>query len=162
MPATYDPIASQTLGSTTTTVTFSSIPSTYTDLVIAYGSIGTTDTQVRMRFNNDTGSNYSYTTVAGNGATTESFRQTNANSMTTDYYFSVTTNGGATLINVMNYANTTTYKTALMRTNNSSYATMFNVGLWRDNSAINRIDLVCTTGSLAAGSVLTLYGIKAA
>jgi predicted DNA binding protein len=162
MPATYEPIATQTLTTSATTVTFNSIPNTYTDLVISYGAIGVSDSQLRIRFNGDTGSNYSYTTMSGNGSTTESFRQANGNSMTTDYYFSVTTNGGATLINVLNYSNTTTFKTAIMRANNTSYAVMANAGLWRSTSAINQIDLIITTGSLAAGSVITVYGIKAA
>ena len=165
MPAgnTYEAIATQTTTATsTTTVSFTSIPSTYTDLVIAFGAIGASDTQVRMRFNNDTGSNYSYTVISGNGTITEAFRQANGSSLTTDYYYSVTTNGGASLINVMNYANTTSFKTTVMRANNASYASMFSIGKWASTSAINQIDLICTTGSFAAGSTLSIYGIKAA
>jgi hypothetical protein len=163
MPSTYTPIATTTLSSSSiTTVTFNSITSIYTDLVIIYGAIGDTDTQVRIRFNNDSGNNYSYTTISGNGTITESFRQSNGSYITTDYYYSVTTNGGVSTINVMNYANTTTNKTAIMRTSNASQAAMANVGLWRSTSAISRIDLICTAGSFAANSVFTLYGIKAA
>jgi hypothetical protein len=163
MPSTYTPIATQTTtAGSTSSVIFSSISNTYTDLVIAYGAIGVSDTQVRLRFNGDSSSIYSYTTMSGNGAITESFRQANGSSMTTDYYFSVTTNGGTTLINIMNYANTSMFKTAVMRTNNSAYAAMANVGLWSSTSAINQIELLCTTGSFAANSIISLYGIKAA
>jgi hypothetical protein len=165
MPAgnTYEAIASQTTtNASTTTVSFTSIPNTYTDLVLVYGAIGASDTQVRLQFNGDTGANYSYTVMSGNGTITESFRQANGGSLTTDYYFSVTTNGGATLINLMNYANTTSFKTTVMRANNTSYATMFSIGKWASTSAINRIDLICTTGAFAAGSVFSIYGIKAA
>jgi hypothetical protein len=160
---TYEAIATQTTTATsTTTVSFTSIPSTYTDLVIGYGAIGTSDTQVRLQFNGDTGANYSITVISGNGTITEAFRQANGGSLTTDYYYSVTTNGGTSLINVMNYANTTTFKTTVMRTNNASQAVMFSIGKWANTSAINRIDLNCTTGAFAAGSVFSIYGIKAA
>jgi hypothetical protein len=131
-------------------------------LVIVSAPIGNGDAQVRLTFNNDTSTIYSYTILSGNGTSAESARASNANNINTDYYFSVTTAGGVTLINVMNYANTTTYKTALIRSNNAAKAAMANVGLWRSTSAINRIDLTATSSTFASGSTFTLYGIAAA
>lgn len=162
MPKTYEPIATTTLGSTASSVTFSSIPATYTDLVVVSAPIGNGDAQVHMRFNNDSSANYSYTILAANGASAVSARVIQATQIGTDYFFSVTTSGGITLINVMNYANTTTKKTALIRSNNASKATMAIVGLWPSTAAINRIDLTATSSTFAAGSVFTIYGIKAA
>ena len=162
MPATYEPIATTTLGSTASSVTFSSIPSTYTDLVVVSAPIGNGDAQVQLKFNNDSSAIYSYTILASNGASVVSARAVQAAFIGTDYFFSVTTAGGITLINVMNYANTTTYKTALLRSNNASKATMAIVGLWPSTAAINRIDLTATSSTFAAGSVFTIYGIKAA
>ena len=60
--ATYALIERQTLGSATSTVTFSSIPGTYTDLIIISSALsaGTSET-IMMRFNSDSGNNYSFT-----------------------------------------------------------------------------------------------------
>jgi hypothetical protein len=162
MASTYEPIATTTLGSTASSVTFSSIPSTYTDLVIVSAPIGNGDAQVNMKFNNDSSALYSYTILAGNGTSAVSARAVQSTSIGLDYYFSVTTAGGITTINVMNYANTTTYKTALIRSGTAGKATMAIVGLWPFTSAINRIDLTATSSTFAAGSMFTIYGIKAA
>lgn len=158
---TYTLIASTTLNSTTSSVTFSSIPQTYTDLVIISTPIGSADAQVRIRFNNDTATNYSVTILSGNGTAAESARDSNVTSITTDYYFSVTTAGGINLINVNDYSNTTTYKTALTRSGNAAKASMANVGLWRSTAAINRIDLIATSSTFASGSIFRIYGIEA-
>jgi len=162
MPATYEPIATQTLGSTASQVTFSSIPSTYTDFVLVSAPIGTGDAQMFIRFNNDSSSSYGYVLMASNGSSVVPYTTGPVVNIGTDYFFSITTSGGITLINVMNYANTTTYKTALIRANNATKSTITNVGTWQNTSAINRIDLFATSASFAAGSVFTIYGIKAA
>ena len=159
---TYEAIATTTLGSTASSVTFSSIPATYTDLVLVSAPIGNGDAQVNMTFNNDTSAFYSDTIIAGNGSTVTAYRAIQGASIPLDYFFSVTTAGGITTINVMNYANTTTYKTALIRSGVASKSAMAVVGLWPFTSAINRIDLTATSSTFAAGSVFSLYGIKAA
>ena len=62
MPNTYEPIATNTLGSAASSVTFSSIPSTYTDLIVVMNYANSTGlADVFFRFNGDTGSNYSDT-----------------------------------------------------------------------------------------------------
>ena len=71
--ATYVPLASTTLSSDTGSVTFSSISSSYTDLVIIMSVQGNTGGTAQgsntnfLRFNGDTASNYSYTYLSGNG-----------------------------------------------------------------------------------------------
>ena len=84
MALTYDPIATTTIsGSSTNTYTFSSIPSTYTDLVLAFANFqGTTNYSFALRFNGDSGSNYSYTVLEGNGTSASSGTSTS----TTGYY----------------------------------------------------------------------------
>jgi hypothetical protein len=82
MPAgnTYEAIATQTLGSAAASVTFSSIPGTYTDLVLVVAGTLTTGTEnIVMQFNGDTGSNYSVTSLLGDGSTASSFRSSNIN-----------------------------------------------------------------------------------
>ena len=79
MPSTYEPIATTTLGSTAATITFSSIPATYTDLRIALvGSLSGGGNYGNLRFNSDSGSNYSVTILRGNGSAASSARQSNA------------------------------------------------------------------------------------
>lgn len=162
MPSTYTPIATTTLGSSSSTITFSSISGSYTDLIISCAPIGTGDAQIVMRFNSDTGANYSFTILSGNGTTAESARGAGRTGINLDYYYSVTTSGGMALVNVMNYANTTTNKTAIIRSNNAAQAAMANVGMWRNTSAITSITLDATINSFDTGSTFTLYGVKSA
>ena len=62
----------------------------------------------------------------------------------------------------MNYSNTTTYKTAISRGDRGATSTVAIVNLWRSTSAINNIQFFTDATNFAAGSIITLYGIKAA
>ena len=78
MPATYQPIETQTVsGTSTSTVTFSSIPQTYTDLVLVSAITQSADVSNYLRFNSDTGTNYSRTRLVGTGSSATSVRGTN-------------------------------------------------------------------------------------
>lgn len=158
MPATYEPIATTTLGSNTATITFSSIAATYTDIILVLSGLYTTSNFVNFKVNNDSGSNYSNTYLRGNGSVASSGRASNAT-----YGIGIGENPENTVIHFQNYANTTTNKTMLVRTNKSGSETRAVVGLWRSTSAINRIDLIHDSANgFASGTVVTLYGIKAA
>jgi hypothetical protein len=158
---TYEPIATQTLGSNTATVTFSSIPGTYTDLVlVASGTIASGTTDGVINFNSDTGNNYSRTYMYGNGTSALSGRNTSAGALLVFYWSTTVCNS---IINIQNYANTTTYKTVVGRNNHTGNSTYAGVAMWQSTSAITRMDIAPTGGiSWATGSVFTLYGIKAA
>jgi hypothetical protein len=164
MPAgnTYEAIATQTLGSAAATLTFSSIPSTYTDLVLVFqgGQTAGSVQGFNFQLNGDTGTNYSYTRIYGDGSAVYSDRVTSFTSgqignLTAD----LTTNA---LAHFQNYSNTTTYKTVLTRNNLPSSYVFAEVNLWRSTSAINQISIFSTTGNLLSGTVASLYGIKAA
>jgi len=162
--STYTPIATNTLGSAAASYTFSSIPSTYTDLVLVMNTKGSTSNYCQLRFNGDTGTNYSRTDLKGNGSTAASSRDSNrsiidiASNATND-----TSNFNTNIIlHIMNYANTTTYKTAISRANNAATGTDAIVVLWRSTSAINSIYIAVNTGNLEVGTTLTLYGIASA
>ena len=161
MASTYTPIATYTLGSATATVTFSSIPSTYTDLVlVASYSAATNSTGNSFTFNNDTGTNYSNTTLFGNGTNPGSQIVTNQTGIQGFYYsFSEITTG---IINIMNYSNTTTYKSCLVRSADANGYIIQRAGLWRSTAAINRLDITNSGGNFATGSTFTLYGILSA
>lgn len=164
MTATYDCIATTTLGSAADSVTFSSIPGTYTDLVVviqAWWTTTTNDMYIYMQFNGDTASNYSTTILTGTGSSAVSTRFSNRTNMNMDYYATIVDDEPSQRnINIMNYANTTTYKTAIWRANRAGNGTDAMVGLWRSTSAITSILFDLESGQFASGSTFTLYGIK--
>ena len=172
MASTYEPIATYTVPSAAASYTFSSIPSTYTDLVLVVNagfSNSGGDNQFELRFNGDSGSNYSVTSLSGDGSSASSARQSNNTYI--EMYQRISRNSltSNVIINIQNYANTTTYKTVLGRTNapdGSSYGSGVgaSVNLWRSTAAINSIVLGNLYGSntMLTGSTFTLYGIKAA
>ena len=166
MPKTYTPIATQTLTSASATVTFSSIPATYTDLVLVTSSKKDVATAANeaIRFNSDTGSNYSYTLIEGTGSAAQSGRATNATSIALDDSALVDNSGfRPAIVSIQNYSNSTTYKTILSRANNASRGVDAMVGLWRNTAAITSVSIILQGGtSFAIGSTFTLYGIKAA
>ena len=164
MALTYEPIATTTFGSTATSYTFSSIPSTYTDLVVVMSVIpaATVGYGPWFQFNGDTGSNYSITWLQGDGSTATSGRQT---SETKGYLsWSIGLSGPSNAIaHIQNYSNTTTNKTYIDRINETdgSYpGAGATVGLWRNTAAINSIKISNDGGGFASGSTFTLYGIK--
>lgn len=165
MAATYTPIASVTLGSNATSVTFSSIPQTYTDLVlVTYSVMSASGNTNFAKVNSDSGSNYSYTVLNGNGSTARSARGSSQSVglIISSAYGQGTTN--TTITHFFNYANTTTNKTSLSRWNDASTGTELSVGLWRSTSAITTLDVVCNGGGVTfqSGSTFNLYGILGA
>ena len=164
MPATYDKIEAKSVGSNTPSVTFTAIPSTYTDLVLVTNLATDAATEFRVRVGNgsiDTGSNYSMTYLLGTGSSAISSRESGT---TWGYagYTSVSALSKMHIFNFQNYSNTTTNKTWLMRFAGADNQSTAVVGLWRSTSAINQIQLIANGNNIAAGSTLTLYGIKAA
>lgn len=170
--STYTPIAAYTLLSDVTSYTISSIPTTYTDLILV--GVFNTDSAVNLmtfQVGNgsvDTGSNYSYTSLIGNGSTTSSTRYSTQTTGFISHTAGGSTTAGATnfISHFQNYSNTTTNKTILTRCNqtDSTYPVVeANVNLWRSTAAINTIKLAQTGGAvIKTGSTFTLYGIASA
>ena len=159
MAVTYEPIATTTLSSAASSVTFSSISGSYTDLILIASVKASTGTPVAsFTVNNDTGSNYSRTGIYGDGSSATSFRET---SQSLAAFATINaTNFTPAKIQIQNYSNTTTYKTAIYSGGLDYPAAI--VYLWRSTSAINRVDFGISSGNFASGSTFTLYGIKAA
>lgn len=163
MAITYEPISTTTLGSAAASVTFSSISGSYTDLVLIAAHQNASQSGVRVQVGNgsvDTGSNYSITYLLGDGSSATSGRASNDTSF--DFAFVAANSESNLIINIMNYANTTTYKTFITRNNGAAQGVTARVGLWRSTSAINEIKLAPSTGNFNSGSTFTLYGIKSA
>jgi hypothetical protein len=156
MAVTYEPIATTTLSSAGSNTTFSSISGSYTDLVLVIAGSANPGQNIAIQVGNgsaDTGANYSAEYLAGDGTNAVTGRFSNQTSALVGAIYS----GQSTqIINIMNYSNTTTYKMFISK---SGGAVGIYNALWRSTAAINIIKI---TNSLDAGTVLTLYGIKAA
>lgn len=166
MAVTYEPISTTTLGTATATVTFSSIPQTYTDLVLVCNIAQVaSNNSLRFRINSDTGSNYSDTYLYGTGSVAASGRESSQTSGSS-YVPGSTTIETNYILQFMNYSNATTYKNVLSRSNRASSEVALDVNLWRNTSAITTIALAMggtfPTNNFATGSTFALYGIKAA
>jgi len=158
--STYTPLATQTLGSASATVTFSSIPAGYTDLILVTKALGTGNYYL-IQINGDAGTNYSRTRLVGDGTSATSSRTSSTSSLPINDLSS--TIPDATIIQFQNYANTTTYKTFIYRANTASASATVGVGLWRATpAAITSITLYTDTATFAIGSTFSLYGISAA
>jgi hypothetical protein len=164
---TYVALDKVTVGTATAAVTFSSISSAYTDLVVVAANLVATsgNPNVGLTFNGDTASNYSATILEGTGSSAQSARKTNTTLIVEGNNVSLGgTNPSTIIYNIMNYSNTTTYKTALLR--NSELSTTYpgtgaTVGLWRSTAAITSVTLTIGSGNFAVGSTFSLYGIAA-
>jgi hypothetical protein len=157
--ATYTTIATTTLTTASASVTFSSIPGTYTDLVLVANVVAASTTYISGQVNGDTGTNYSSTYIDGSGTSATSGRTTNATS-----YGSARTNpDSVTIIQYMNYSNTTTYKTILEKISTAGSGVNAWVALWRNTAAITSITLFTdSANNWSAGTTFSLYGIAAA
>jgi len=166
--ATYTPIASTTIGTAITTVSFSSISGTFTDLVLVYStkSQGGYDYQnSSITFNGDTGTNYSYTQLYGDGSSAASNRQSSQNNILVGVDIGTTQAGkfSVNILNIMNYSNTTTYKTLMTRKNATPSLVSTAVGLWRSTAAITSMTISRDdSNGFSVGSTFALYGIAAA
>jgi hypothetical protein len=171
-PSSYESIATVTVGSGgSSTVTFSSIPATYTHLQIrglGRSTNAVTDENLVIQFNSDTANNYNLHNVYGNGSTVGA----NATVNYASSYFSRVTGGsssanifGAFVVDILDYANTNKYKTNRSLSghdqNGSGYMTLMS-GAWRSTSAITSITIkVDSAGAnIAQYSQFALYGVK--
>jgi hypothetical protein len=162
MPSmTYEPIETKTLSTAAVSVTFSSVPSTYTDLILIWNGVTATSNNVSLQFNSDTATNYSTTRIRGTGTSAESSRWTNINMM---YGPNPDTTGNSTVTwQIQNYSNSTTNKTAIARGGGAGGETGAYVGLWRNTNAINSVTVIINGSvNMNIGTTITLYGIKAA
>ncbi len=164
MPATYEKIATTTLGSATGTISFTSIGAGYTDLRIVMVGTMVNSEQPYIRFNSDSGTNYSQTFIAGSGSSAYSQRYSSMNRI----YVAIqsnwsTTNSQMAEFDVFSYSGST-FKTTLFAGSNDNNGVGVagldrTVGLWRSTSAITQIDIVGNGQNFSTGFTATIYGI---
>ena len=165
MATTYDKIATTTLSSAASTITFSSITGAYTDLrlVLTTSTTGTSDYDLRINFNSDTSTNYSRTGIDAIGSTIYNFRNSNQTYLSYVYILGIDPTPALITYDIFSYAGST-YKTTLITAShdvNSSGNNTVNrtVGLWRSTSAITNILLTASGTTFATGTTATIYGI---
>jgi hypothetical protein len=159
---TEELITRTTLTAAAASVTISSIPNNYTDLILVAVPIVTSATTFAIRFNSDSGSNYSVTGLYGDGTSAASWRLSAQTEIRVTYAAtSRTTNTGNFIVNANNYSNSTTHKTNLSRGNIASDGTDAIVGLWRSTATINSITIIPISGGtiINTGSTFSLYGV---
>ena len=170
MATTYTLIASNTLGSAAATVTFSSIPSTYTDLIVRIGARtdrASTLDYISVRFNNDSATNYSITWLEGDGSTPASSRASTISSfyqLPADAASATGNTFSECEIYIPNYtvsANKQVNLIGSQENNNANNRTAAIAGLWRNTNAINSIAFTSFYGNnFVTNSSFYLYGIK--
>jgi len=162
---TYEKIATNTLVSNTGTVTFTSIPSTYTDLVIIFSGTATTSTDASVRIGTsntpDSSAGYSRHFMFGysGGVVVDTI------SALTGFVFSPYNLNTNLVMYIHSYANPNIYKPVLIRNGPRSTADPLNyvsANIWRDTGVVNCVQFVSPTYNFTAGSVFSIYGIAAA
>lgn len=162
MTATYDPIATTTLSSATNSITFSSISSGFTDLRLVLFNRGDLGSTILVRFNSDSGTNYSRVRLQGDGTSATSSLSTNQTAVICGNQPSATNVWGLHTVDVFSYAGSTN-KTCLITASedaNGSGSAQRQVALWRNTAAINTLT-ISASNNFSAGTTATLYGIKA-
>jgi hypothetical protein len=166
-----EPIATTLVGSGgSATITFSNIPNTYKHLqirgILKNTNGGAYDDPSYMRFNSDTGSNYSYHSVYGNGsgaAALSGVSQTSILSYGTPSN-NFTNVWGAAIIDILDYANINKFKTTRwlngFDSNTTTGSINFASGSWLNTSTINSITFTPAAGVWSQYSRFSLYGIK--
>lgn len=157
MPATYEPIASTTLGTSTSTITFSNISGNWTDLILIGNPLGPAGSPW-IRFNSDSSALYSRTDLINvSGVSSRRF------SGETELYVATADAGSSVFrVDIQSYSSTNVFKTVLGAAAAPASYVYRVVGLWRSTSAITSITIGSNGGAHTSGSTFSLYGIKAA
>jgi hypothetical protein len=156
---TYDLIATTTLSVGALSYTFSSIPGTYTDLVLISNYSITGSEYLEAQFNGDSAGNYGFQNLTSTGYRVNSV----ATRLPLNFgAYPSSGNLGLAITNINDYANTTTHKNTISESTNGS-STTIDVGQWRNTGAITSIKIMNSgVGNINAGSTFNLYGIGAA
>ena len=156
---TYTPLATITLTGTDTEIVFASIPNSYKDLILIadFTAASTTNDELLIRLNGDSGGNYSQVKMAGNGSSTSSSSVSGVNGARIGYGPNSSTRSNA-IAQIMDYSATDKHKTILARTNEPDevWAT---ASRWANTAAVTSVSFRYESTSLASGTTVSLYGI---
>lgn len=160
---TYVPLANYTLPSSFGTFSFTNIPNTYRDLVIVTTtSQAVAGSEMRIRFNSDSGSNYPIVYAGGYGIGTPFSGGSTAPSQITP---SATVGESGTMMvtmHILDYAQTNKHKPGLVRSHDvTASGLQMQAFRWASTAAITSVSFISLGGSLAAGSTFAIYGVHA-
>jgi hypothetical protein len=159
---TYTPLATVTLGSAAASVTFSSIPATYRDLILIGVATGSTTLQGRIRLNGDTGSNYNYVRMSGSGSAATSVSAVNQTFGFVSGIAQATTTGALQIkIDIMDYSATDKHTTVVSRADQAANGAEAFANRWANTAAVTSVQVLTSTGNWAIGSTFNLYGVIA-
>jgi len=167
-PSSYESIATATGTGSSGTITFSSIPATYSSLQVRYSLLmGAAGDNVIMRFNSDSGANYTRHILYGTGSAVTASGSTGVTSIGVGSYFNgaATANPNVGIIDIHNYASTTQNKTVRTIAGidlNGSGDIDLTSGLWINTAAVSTVTLSVVGNTFSTGSTFSLYGIKGA
>jgi hypothetical protein len=151
---TYTPLATVTLGTNAATVTFSSIPVTYRDLVVVAHCNTGTNVDAFLYFNSDTTeANYRFVSMQGDGSSAASVASNLPN------WGFIGTTRGVLISHIMDYSATDKHKTTLTRNNFSANTVRAFARRWANTAAITTVQLNANAQSWQTGSTFALYGI---
>ena len=152
---TYTPLATVTLASTASSVTFGSIPATYRDLIIVSNMLNTVDAvDGTIYFNGDTtAANYTRVFMYATGSVLSSTGNNQS--------FTPRIAVGSLVVQIMDYSATDKHKTTLVRSDQAGYITYTQASRWANTAAVNTIRLAPASGSFAIGFTASLYGVIA-
>jgi hypothetical protein len=155
---TYVQISRIVLAATVSSVTFSLIPQNFKDLVVVFN--GTTQAtggrNFLMRFNNDSGSNYSNLYMFASGSSAASAAGTSNAGLNVI----VDNTPSIAIANIMDYSTINKNKTIIGRGNSASVAIDMRITTWLNTSAITSITMLPDSLSWLSGSTFTVYGIE--
>lgn len=161
MPATptYVLLNQITLAASSSSVTFSSLPQNYGDLVLVVQGTASTSAGLPMRFNGDTGSNYSNVVAYGDGSSAAS-GSGSGTSFEIGYF---TTNPAMCTAQFIDYSAIDKHKAVLIRYGSpaASNISAMRAGRWASTAALTSITLSTTTGTYSSGTTFYLYGLVA-
>jgi hypothetical protein len=180
MPSTYNLIASNTLGASAASVTFSSIPATYTDLLIVYSIRGDAAYETNnadalaMRINGSSSAEYAVRAVRGQSSNADSLARTTGNAdafvrtyggVVSNSFTANTFSSGQVYIPNYRLSPNKAISTCTVVPNNSAitYVIAANAQLWQNTSVINSLEFIYTfnaSSRFVTGSSFYLYGIK--
>jgi hypothetical protein len=155
--STYVSLATQSLTSTASSVTFSSIPATYRDLVLVHVGATSAEDQIRIRFNSDTGSNYSFVQMGGDSG--GSFSTSGTLDGARISFGSTGIN--STIVHIMDYSASDKHTTLLSRANKAAGDVRAHAARWANTAVVTTVTFYPITGTFSSGSTFSLYGIAA-
>jgi hypothetical protein len=162
----YESIQTVSVGAGgSSTISFTSIPTSYSHLQLRFIAAGTSTPVIALRFNSDSGANYVRHRLQGTGAAAQASANTGETSVTMFGSAGLPTAStfGASVLDVLDSANTNKYKTvrALDGVDTNGAGTIeFLSSLWMNTAAITSITLTLNSGNFSQYSSFALYGIK--